>query len=78
MNNVDETIFDTMAVILTVDRKKLHDSVSMDTLPAWDSLKHINLIVALESAFGVRFEDETIRELVSFKLIKSHIESLLR
>ena len=43
----------------------------------WDSLAHLNLIVELESEFGVTFEPEDIGEMTSFEGVISHLEKLL-
>lgn len=42
---------------------------SIDTVEAWDSLRHLNLVVALEAEFGVAFSPEEIVELVSVDII---------
>jgi acyl carrier protein len=39
------------------------DPVRRDEQPDWDSLKHIELVFALEDALGVRFETDEIGEL---------------
>ena len=33
----------------------LHREATADDIEGWDSLAHINLIIAVEAAFGVRF-----------------------
>ncbi len=41
-----------------------------DQIATWDSLNHMNLIVALEEEFNVRFSEEEINELLSLDLIE--------
>ena len=36
----------------------LTEDSSSDTLPQWDSLRHMNLVLALEDEFGVSIPDE--------------------
>ena len=36
----------------------------------WDSLNHMNLIVALEEEFDVTFDEEEINEMISLELIE--------
>jgi acyl carrier protein len=44
-------------------------ATSVDTVDRWDSLQHLNLVIALESEFGVAFSPEEIPELVSVEII---------
>jgi acyl carrier protein len=42
----------------------------MDTVDSWDSLKHLNLVLALEEQFGVSLTEEQSFEILSYPLIK--------
>lgn len=44
---------------------------SMDNVPGWDSLRHMQVIFAFEDAFGVRLEDGEMSQLRS-------VEALIR
>ncbi|WP_339862175.1 MULTISPECIES: acyl carrier protein [Alphaproteobacteria] len=44
-----------------------------ENTPEWDSLKHIDLIFALEDEFNVEFESEIIAQLNSIASIASEI-----
>ena len=48
LNDVFRDVFDDEDI--TVD-----DSTTADDIEDWDSLEHINLIVAVENAFGIKF-----------------------
>jgi acyl carrier protein len=41
-----------------------------DQISTWDSINHMNLIVALEEEFNIRFTEEEINELISLDLIE--------
>jgi len=41
----------------------LQDSLSAEDVPGWDSLAHINLIIAIEQDLGVRFSTAEISRL---------------
>lgn len=58
-----------MAAVLGVDAASIDDDASMDTIPAWDSLRQMNIVLALEEAFGVSFPDEDAANATSFKLL---------
>lgn len=40
-------------------------ATSMSTCPAWDSLRHFEVVLAVENEFGVRFPMDVIPELIS-------------
>ena len=50
------------------------ESVTRDSEPTWDSLKHIELILMLEEHFGVRFSEEEIPALRNSDEIVDAIE----
>jgi acyl carrier protein len=41
----------------------------MNNIESWDSMRHINLIIALEQEFDIYFPDEKITSLTSFQLL---------
>jgi len=67
---VDATRVKTiMASVLEIDPSTITDSASMDTVPSWDSLRHMNLVLALEEGFGVSFPDDDAANATSYALI---------
>lgn len=67
---VDVTrVKDVMAAVLEVDVRTIGDDASMDTIANWDSLRHMNLVLALEDAFGVSFPDDDAANATSYQLI---------
>ena len=51
---------------LSVGRQiALTESVTRDSEPTWDSLKHVELIFMLEERFGVQFSEEEMASLRS-------------
>ena len=46
-----------------------HDA-SAQTLPGWDSVAHLNLILSVEAAYGVSFAPEEMTELTSLEKIR--------
>jgi acyl carrier protein len=70
-------IKDVMAAVLEVDASTIGDDASMDTIPTWDSLRQMNLVLALEEAFGVSFPDEDAANATSFKLLSLVLQEQL-
>jgi acyl carrier protein len=68
--NLEERIKATMSSILMVPIESLNENSSKDNVDGWDSLKHMNLLLALEEEFKVTIPDEDAANITSFKLIK--------
>ena len=67
----NETLLkNTVAVVLGVSPGDINDDSSMDNLNEWDSVKHLNLVLAIEEVFGVSMTEEQSLEMLSFSLIK--------
>ena len=43
------------------DTITLDEQTTADQIEGWDSMSHINLIIAIEIAFGIEFTNEEIR-----------------
>jgi len=65
-----------MAEVLGTTPGAIGESTSPANTETWDSLRHMNLIVALECAFGVTFDDDVLGELTSFRAIVDELERL--
>jgi len=55
--------------VMEVPLEQLKEESSPDTVKNWDSLKHMNLILALEEEFNITFSDEEIVEMLSVEII---------
>ena len=66
-----------MSIGLMVDEAAIGDDASMDNIDGWDSLKQMNLVLALEESFGVSIPDEDAGNATSFKLIVLVLEEQL-
>lgn len=62
-------ILPVVAETMGVPAASLGPESSPDTVPSWDSLKHMNLVLALEGHLGVRFTAEDIVDMMSVELI---------
>jgi acyl carrier protein len=66
-----------MGSVLQVDPGSIGPESSNDTIEAWDSLKHMNLVLALEEEFGVTIPDEEAANITSYRLIVLVLNDLL-
>ena len=57
-----------------VDRLRLE--TTRDEVPQWDSLHHINLVIALEQTFGIQFTPEHMEQMLSIELVTLIVSEL--
>jgi acyl carrier protein len=43
----------TLASVLGIDALGISDELSSESMASWDSLNHLNLVMALEQEFGI-------------------------
>lgn len=67
-----------MSVVFEITLESIGDDASTDNIENWDSLRHLNLILALEEEFGVSIPDEEVGNLVNYKLIELVINDILK
>lgn len=76
---LDENLLkQVMASVLNIKPSDINSDSSMDTISTWDSLHHMNLILALEDEFKISILDEDAANITSYPLIKLVLEELLR
>ena len=59
-----------MSIVLEVPVEDLNEDSSSDTVGNWDSLRHLNLILALEDEFEITIPNEEVGNMVNYKLIE--------
>jgi acyl carrier protein len=60
--------------VLGIDGGSLDDSDSPDTLAEWDSVAHIQLLMAIEAEFAIEFDPAEIAELISVRMIRDRLQ----
>jgi|RhiMetdeSRZDD1v2_1073273.scaffolds.fasta_scaffold1167622_2 acyl carrier protein len=68
-SDVSARVRRVVADLFDLDPATVTDDSSPETIEAWDSLQHLNLIVALEQAFDMGFMPEEIQEMLSINEI---------
>jgi acyl carrier protein len=66
----DDKLRHVLSTVLHVPLDQIDDHTSTDTVEAWSSLAHLDLILALEEEFGVTIPDEDVGDLTSYRLLK--------
>lgn len=71
-----ERAYRVIANVMNVPAESIDDNSSPDTIEEWDSIKHMNLILALEQEFSIQFEDEQIADMLSAELVIETLKEL--
>jgi len=70
MQKQEQKLKEVLSRIFNVSPDIITDDASPDTIENWDSLRHMNLVLALEEEFEIEFTDDQVVEILSYKLIK--------
>lgn len=63
-----------VATTLNIPEDQVTPESDMTTLQNWDSLGHINLVLAIEETFGVIVDEDAVVELISVRAIREFVE----
>ncbi len=64
---MEERVKTIMAGILEVPADSITEATRMGNVDTWDSLRHMEIIVAIEEAFGLEFAAEDLMEMTSMQ-----------
>tara|TARA_B100000315_G_C14581463_1_gene590715 strand:- start:6 stop:236 length:231 start_codon:yes stop_codon:yes gene_type:complete len=68
---MESRIKEVMSAVFEINLEDINDNTSPDTIDIWDSLRHMNLVAALEEEFSIEFNDDEIVEMMNFALVKT-------
>lgn len=69
---------DVFKYVFDVDSLVLDDDITADDIDEWDSLSHIQLMLAIEKAFDIKFTSREMKELADVGEMVSCIKSKLK
>jgi acyl carrier protein len=64
-----ERVFRIISQVMNVSSEGVNEGSSPESLERWDSFQHINLVLALEEEFKVRFTDVEIVQMRNASMI---------
>lgn len=73
MSDTAERLARVLQAVLGEDARDLGDDDGPGTIAAWDSVNHLNVVLAVEAEFGVQFGTAEIPELLSVGKIRSRL-----
>lgn len=68
-----EKLRDVISSTLKVPRDQITLTTTNEDVATWDSLGHVNLMIAIEESFGIFLEVEEFPELTSVDAILKHL-----
>ncbi len=74
MSDIESRVRSVMVKVFQIDPGDLPAEASREHLSKWDSLRHMNLVLALEDEFGFEFSDKEISALTNLVHIVENIE----
>ena len=73
-----ERVRTIISQVMDVPLDQVGEDASTDTLAAWDSVRHMNLVLALEEEFGVEFTPDQTTVIVSCRAIVDVLRTLIK
>jgi acyl carrier protein len=65
-----------MGTVLKCGPDAITPDAQLHKFPRWDSLAHIQLVLAVEKEFGIRIRDAEMVRLISFAKLMAHLEKV--
>ena len=69
--DIEQSIRSIFAEVFDLPIEEITDQSNPDNIKKWDSLGHINLILALEEKFKITFSPESVVEMMSVQAIRT-------
>jgi acyl carrier protein len=77
MDQIDTKLKTIFSEIFDISPNEINESSSKKEIPTWDSIRHLNLILEVESAFKVCFTPEQIITLQKYSDIRDAVKKYL-
>ena len=75
---MENRIKNIMSSVFELPADSINADSSPDSIESWDSLRHMNLVLALEEEFEISLKDEEIFEMQDYKKIKFILKNYLK
>ena len=70
MRATQDDLRQLMADVFGINPDEIDDDASIDTIEAWDSHRHLSLVLALEERFEVSLTEQETVEILNVELIR--------
>ena len=69
------TVVQVIAEKLRIPQERIRDELAYGAIPEWDSLNHVDLMVALEAEYGVTIDEDRMVQLTTVRAIRAFVEA---
>lgn len=70
MQTSEDKLKQVLVAVFGIEASTINETTSVDTVEKWDSLRHLNLVLALEEEFKVALTEEQTVQILNYPLIK--------
>ena len=77
-NSILDRVRQIAADVFGIQIEQVTPQSSRDSIETWDSLEHLNFVLALEQSFSIQLDPEEIEQMLSVELVCIIIEEKLR
>ena len=75
--SLEERLHKVFVTVFDNDSIELNQELTADDVDEWDSLSHINLMIAIELEFGIEFDQSEIQNFANVGELMASIEKKL-
>ena len=73
-----EVIKEILADVLELSKEQIDETITMENVDTWDSLRHMEIMLAIEGKFGIQFEPDELVDMTTYsdisKLVNDKIQ----
>ena len=66
---IEQTVKSILARELDLEEATVGEQTTVENTPVWDSVKHVDVIFAIQDAFGIDLEHYEVEEMLSYSQI---------
>ena len=75
MSQVPERLSNVVAGVLDIEPTQVTPDLAFGQIEAWDSFTHLQIILALETEYGIQFDPARYPKLGTIALLQSELQS---
>lgn len=73
----EDRVVKVLASVLEIPSESVGPETSIDTVDSWDSIRQINLVLALEEEFGIQLSEEQVIDLLNYPIVLETVKDAL-